>query len=359
MRAELLTRSEFDHVYKLALRRCGSRSQRFCCVGAAGDPYMDERAARRVALRETDVSVDTVVHDGTGHTSVAGAATLAKDSLDFIFLSERVCSDDLIIWWSKLRPGGLMAGAGYGNDACTTGALDAFVAELALKSAFRASGAAWLVYKSIVVDATYCINLRSRPDRRASALARFRATGIDENRVTFVDGLDGRLLDHPGDISDGQAGCAASHLFVMHQAARCGARHVLIFEDDVQLVPDFASRLESALARCPATYDLFHVGALCRPDWGNFLYPFDDVLARAGSVFGTHAYVVNLARLPFIDAALATRRRVIDQFFVQDVHPQSNSYVCAPYLAFQIPGISDVAGGYNDNASGCSEYVWR
>jgi hypothetical protein len=189
------------------------------------------------------------------------------------------------------------------------------------------------------------------------ATAQFESAGLSA-QVAFFDAIDGSLLKHAGAVSDGQAGCCMSHLAVLKAALAKGHRHVLVFEDDVQLVEDFTPRLDAALSRCPASYDLCYVGAICRASWGNFLYPFDDLLARAGSVCGTHAYIANLDCQAEIDANLSGGRNVIDNWYANQLQPQGNCYVCTPYLASQSSGFSDIAGGYNANGSN-ADYVWR
>jgi predicted O-methyltransferase YrrM len=380
---------DFDDIYELALRRCGTRAATFCEVGAylgRSTCYMAER------IRETgrDVSLHVVdtfegdVHVGRRdlwpdfaanmaragvlaalnvhrRTSAEAASELRDDSLDFVFVDAEHTHDavtrDLAAWWPKVRPGGLLAGHDYAHFEGVTAAVDEFVANRGLRRVFRTSRSSWLIYKSITVDAAYCVNLAHREDRRRSATAQFRSAGIAD-RVRFFSAVDGRTLDHPGVVSPGQAGCAASHLAVLREAASRGARHLLVFEDDVVLVPDFRGRLEGALARCPASYDVFYIGALCVRQWGNYLHPVDDIMARAGHVLGSHAYVVNTDLAPDVQASLGKLTRIVDHYFAQDVQPRGNAYVSVPYLASQTNGHSDISGAYTD-PRGFAQYVWR
>lgn len=380
---------DFDDLYELALRRCGSRPACFVEIGAylgRSTLYMAER------IRETgaDISFHVVdsfagdVHVGyrdlwpafaanleragllgsvTVHRadSRRAAAAFAPDSVDFAFIDAghtyEAVSGDIAAWWPRVRPGGLLAGHDYHNFAAVRAAVDRFVSEHALGYAFRVSRSSWAIYKSIRIDAGYCINLPHRPDRRRQASAQFRSAGVD-GWVRFFDAIDGRELIHPGTVSDGQAGCAASHLAVLRAAQAQGSRHVLIFEDDVRLVRHFVPQLNAAIARCPASYDLCYVGALCLKSWGNFLHPFDDVLARVGHVYGTHAYLVNVQRAEEIGSGLADLRTVLDHWYARALHARGNCYSCTPYLAFQTPGYSDVSCTHNHDPAICSTYVW-
>jgi predicted O-methyltransferase YrrM len=379
---------DFDDIYELALRRCGSRAARFVEIGAfkgRSTCYLAER------IRETGLDirfdvVDTFAGDPdvgyadlwpdfatnlaragvlsliTAHRceSVAAAEAFEDRSLDFIFLDARhtfdaVCQD-LSAWWPKLRPGGLLAGHDYAWSGVRA-AVDAFASEHGLGGAFRTDRASWIVYKTLTIDAAYCINLARRPDRRQRAAAQFEAAGLAP-LVNFFDATDGVALSHPGTVSNGQAGCCASHLALLRAAREPGHRHVLVLEDDVELVADFGRKLAIAFARCPASYDLCYAGAICVKSWDNFLFPFDEHLARVGSVRGTHAYIVNMECQPEIDAGLGDLRNVVDDWYSRTFHRRSNCYATTPFLAFQGAGYSDVANGFNTNGAH-SHYVWR
>lgn len=380
---------DFDDIYELAIRRCGSKPARFVEVGAykgRSTCYLAER------IRETGLDVcfdvvDTFVGDPhVGHgdlwvdfaanleragllstltvhrcLSVDAAAAFADQAADFVFIdaahSFDAVSRDLAAWWPKLRPGGLIAGHDYTHGPEVKAAVDAFVAAHGLDPAFRPSRNSWMIYKTLTIDAAYCINLSRRPDRRRIAEAQFEAAGLSA-LVTFFEAIDGKALTHAGALSDGQAGCCMSHLAVLRTALAQGHHNVLVLEDDIQLVEGFTARLATALARCPASYDLCYVGAICRASWGNFLYPFDDLLARAGSVCGTHAYIANLDCHPIIEADLGGLRNVIDNWYASALQPRGNCYVCTPYLAAQSSGFSDVADAFNANGS-YADYVWR
>ncbi len=380
---------DFDDIYELALRRCGGKPARFVEVGAykgrsacylaerieetgfdvrfdvvdtfAGDPHVGERdlwPEFAANLARARVSSRVVAHRCE---SPEASARFEDLSLDFVFLDARPTYEavrvDLAAWWPKLRPGGLFAGHNYAWSPGLRAAVDQFVAERGLGRAFRVSRASWLLYKSLAVDAAYCINLRRRPDRRQRAAAQFEAAGL-EPPVTFVDATDGATLFHPKAVSDGQAGCCASHLALLRAAREKGHRHVLVFEDDVELAADFMARMATAFARCPATYDLCYVGALCVGSWGNFLHPFDEHLARVGSVTGLHAYILNMEAQPEIETGLADLRSVIDNWVGATFQPRGNCYVFTPYLAFQSGGYSDIANAFNNNRS-VADYVWR
>jgi len=380
---------DFDDIYELALRRCGGKTAGFVEVGAykgRSTCYLAERIRETGLPVRLDV-VDTFAGDAdvgrgdlwpafaanldragllseiTAHRccSVKAAAAFHDQSLDFIYIDALhtfdAVSRDLAAWWPKLRPGGLIAGHDYTHSTAVRAAVDLFVSAPGPGKAFRTSRTSWMIYKSLSIDAAYCISLPRRVDRRRAAAEQFAAADLSPE-VVFFDAIDGTTLAHPGVISDGQAGCCMSHLAVMRAAREQGHNHILVFEDDIILADDFARSFHLALSRCPASYDLCYAGAICRAAWGNYLYPFDDLLSRVGSVCGTHGYVVNLECYPMIEAGLGSMRNVIDTWFIRELQPRGGSYACTPYLAVQSSGYSDVANAFNSNGA-YPEYVWR
>jgi hypothetical protein len=381
---------DFDDIYELALRRCSAKKPaRFVEVGAykgRSACYMTERLAETGLPVRFDV-VDTFAgDDDVGHgdlwpefaanleragllsrltthrrTSVEAARRFEDQSLDFVFIDARhtfeaVC-DDLAAWWPKIKPGGLIAGHEYVHAPGVRAAVDAFVARLGLAHAFRPDRTSWMIYRSLEIDAAWCINLARRPDRRQRAAAQFDAAGLG-GQVAFFEAVDGERLAHPHAVSDGQAGCCASHLAVLRAARERGHRHVLVFEDDIELAPDFQAAFAATLARCPAAYDLCYVGALCVASWGNYLHPFDDRLARVGSVTGAHAYIVNMDCQPAIEAGLADLTQVLDNWYGAALHPAGDCFAFTPWLACQLAGWSDIACAHNANGA-YAGYVWR
>lgn len=73
-------------------------------------------------------------------------------------------------------------------------------------------------------DAVYCISLSARSDRRREARRQFEAVGLAD-RVVFV-----KVSRHP---TDNEQGIWESHLACISKGLAAGARHILIFEDDI------------------------------------------------------------------------------------------------------------------------------
>jgi hypothetical protein len=365
--------------HNYALQRCGSKAASFCHVGAGnaaidlGTRIRDSKKPVRFSIVDTwdqnawpafaarldQAGALRTVDDAKHLSSVEGAQSFPNESLDFIFLAAdapEAVARDLAAWWPKLRQGGLMAGPTPSN-AGVTSAIDAFVDSNGLRPGLQ-RGQGWWLHKPIPTDAIYCINLPARTDRRRAVEQQFRSVDLAD-AVEFFAAVDGKTLSHPHAVSDGQAGCTASHMAVLRKAEARGLRHVLVFEDDVTFAPTFAETYPAALSRCPASYDLFYLGASCMADWGCYLSPFTDLVSRAGRVVGTTAYIVNVAAIAQeLHRDLDGLQRVIDCYFADHIQPKSNCYVCTPYLVSQVAGYSDVARGYTDPQQ-YLQYVWR
>lgn len=73
-------------------------------------------------------------------------------------------------------------------------------------------------------DSVYCISLAGRPDRRKNAGRQFKAVGLLD-RVEFVI-----AQKH---LMDSEQGIYESHMTCIEKGLAAGARHILIFEDDI------------------------------------------------------------------------------------------------------------------------------
>ena len=100
-----------------------------------------------------------------------------------------------------------------------------------------------------VFDKVYCISLDERTDRREEAQAQFAKVGLLEN-VEFVV-----VPKHPTDC---EQGIYESHLTCMNKGIAAGARHILIFEDDV-CFDRFNPHLLDRCANFMATASQWHI----------------------------------------------------------------------------------------------------
>ncbi|WP_310601377.1 hypothetical protein [Desulfobulbus sp.] len=104
-------------------------------------------------------------------------------------------------------------------------------------------------------DAIYCITLDSRPDRMAAASEQFALAGL-EGRVEFL--VVARDEENPA------RGIYGSHQRCLSRGLAAGARHILIFEDDVFFRDCDPERLRQACGFLQETdsWDALFLGCL-------------------------------------------------------------------------------------------------
>jgi len=107
-------------------------------------------------------------------------------------------------------------------------------------------------------DRTYVINLEQRTDRKREMLENFARLGIapEASSIHFFPAI--RPDSPAGFRTLGARGCFLSHLGVLKDAQQRGLDRILIFEDDLDFTPDFASRVDDV------------VTALQQTSWGVF-----------------------------------------------------------------------------------------
>ncbi|MBC2711580.1 MAG: glycosyltransferase [Desulfosarcina sp.] len=88
------------------------------------------------------------------------------------------------------------------------------------------------------IDRAYCISLDDRKDRQASAQDQFARVGLNGRVAFFI------AQRHP---SDCEQGIVESHQTCLKMGLEAGARHILVFEDDVMFGKINARRLAESL----------------------------------------------------------------------------------------------------------------
>lgn len=170
------------------------------------------------------------------------------------------------------------------------------------------------------IDAAYCISLREREDRTASATKAFNEVGLT-SRLLFY-----RPTRHP---TDPARGIWASHCKVARHALAAGHSRVAIFEDDVRfdrrLSPERLTTIADAIDTLPSDWQLFYLGH----------WPLKCSIIRPGvlqtSSACTHAYIASRSLLEWLAMSDIDRHR--------SAHPSSSSIGKGIDHAFaQLPG---------------------
>lgn len=185
-------------------------------------------------------------------------------------------------------------------------------------------------------EAIFCINLDSRPDRWKNVQKEFDKIGIKDKvmrlpGVVYVD-LNGKILP--------AIGCHISHASCIHTAKLLQAKNCLIFEDDVQFLPNFLDVVPQAIKELDAIgWDMFYLGAnLERP-----CYQVTDHLSKLTFAYSTHAYAINGLMFDMIQDINADPRTTHnDVTITETIIPNYNCYICSPMVAIQSPSYSDI-----------------
>jgi hypothetical protein len=134
------------------------------------------------------------------------------------------------------------------------------------------------------IDRIYCITLKERDDRQASAKAQFARVGLDGQLDFFL------AQRHPDNC---EQGIFESHLACLSMGLEAGARHILIFEDDVIFGPIDCERLQAGIDFFIRQSDqaILFLGCLIRGSQPTPIPQVRKVRYRCLS----HAYLVNAA----------------------------------------------------------------
>ncbi len=196
------------------------------------------------------------------------------------------------------------------------------------------------------------INLPSRPDRLRRVCAELNKSGWPFQEPHFVEAVDGALTPAPSAWKSGGGawGCMLSHRAVFEQAIADGVESLLVLEDNVCFVDEFAEKMHEFLGNVPDDWDMLmlggqHVNVLGRP---TLVKPG---VYRCTDCERTHCYAI---RGPFMQTLLDRWRGGgtfngevhCDWIMGRDPEMQNAHKVYAPerFLAGQERGRSDING---------------
>ena len=195
-------------------------------------------------------------------------------------------------------------------------------------------------------DAVVVISLARRPDRLEAFWARLpRPWPLPWPEV--VPAVDGQAEPPPAGwkATPGAWGCARSHHSILSWAIATGVERLLVLEDDVTFVPDFAARI-AALAVPEDTCQIYLGGQhLAKAE----ALPGREDLVRGLNVNRTHAYgVLGRAALETLrdwiepSPAWNCRHHVDHRKGVLHRERRLAVYAVRPWLCGQAAGLSDI-----------------
>ena len=151
----------------------------------------------------------------------------------------------------------------------------------------------------------HVINRRSQPSRWEATRASLAAVGLSPLRFDAVDGADPQQLASAEaelatfmraplleGYSQGQQGCALSHLLLMHRFLLTSqAEYLHVAEDDARPRADFWQRLACAWPTLPEAWGLLQLG-------NDYPRPASTPCAAVlQGAFGAHHYVIRRAAI--------------------------------------------------------------
>ena len=112
----------------------------------------------------------------------------------------------------------------------------------------------------------FLINLDTSPDRLAYMTGQASEAGLEIERFAALRGTDVRDAGVFGSsfdarLSNGEAGCYASHLTCHQLVLDRGLPYGMVLEDDVQLAPDLAAVAKAAAEAAPDGWDYIHLSS--------------------------------------------------------------------------------------------------
>jgi GR25 family glycosyltransferase involved in LPS biosynthesis len=131
----------------------------------------------------------------------------------------------------------------------------------------------------------YCINLKSREDRKKHSLQQFRTLGISPEQVIYPPFIK--------DVRGGSYGCFDSHVKIWHDFYLYfpNESYALIFEDDFIASPEGMSMIKKAeqfISKNEEEVDMLHLHNLCLPVPDKLNNP----TFTKGYGLGNHAYFI-------------------------------------------------------------------
>jgi glycosyl transferase family 25 len=200
-------------------------------------------------------------------------------------------------------------------------------------------------------DRIYCLTLRRRKDRRASAEAVFEYLDIPSSSIEWVFGPD-RPLDHTGK-PNGNQGCTAGHRMILDDIIKEGVPRALVFEDDIAIAYDSPemkhllepqSLFEQYVNEVPADWDMLYLGGQYAD---NPQRRVAEHVIRFNRMLTTSSYGVTL------DMARRMAPNIsgvgpIDSLY-GGFQPEGNCYVFSPRLFTQSRSYSDLTDRIDDN----------
>jgi hypothetical protein len=166
----------------------------------------------------------------------------------------------------------------------------------------------------------YCINLKSRTDKRNKIEEQAKKYNLDINYFDAVAKPDNPMR-----------GCLESHLEILKLAQRDNLDNVLILEDDCVFLRG------GELNNLPDNWDMLYLG-------GNLdiILNTDNKSWIKGCIWTTHSYAISSNLYNKVINDLEFYSAEIDRYYKEIIHPHYNCYLIRDFITTQDVGYSDI-----------------
>lgn len=162
----------------------------------------------------------------------------------------------------------------------------------------------------------FCITLKDTQKRTEYAINHFKEHGLD---VEMFEGIDNRKFGlastipymddvpgwKPGDsnphyISTGHVGCILSHYMLWKTLQYLPYEEILIFEDDVQLAPNFSENFQKYKSQLPDDWQYTFVGHCCLAPAPYQITISENIITTTYPPMCTHGYMIKKSALQIL-----------------------------------------------------------
>jgi len=182
----------------------------------------------------------------------------------------------------------------------------------------------------------HIINLPHRTDRLTYISKVCKREGLEPSIHEATNGQQKYASEFTNKRMRGHAGCHNSHVTLLQKIKGTADYHIIL-EDDVELIPNFKSKVEQYITH---DYDMLYLGGNLKV-YDNPIEPFNNEFDIARKVMTTHAYIVKDSSIDSILEIITKRVHKIDVMFM-DVQQQMNALITKECLAWQRETFSDI-----------------
>jgi GR25 family glycosyltransferase involved in LPS biosynthesis len=183
-----------------------------------------------------------------------------------------------------------------------------------------------MIHINSFVDKIYCINLKSRKDRKK--LIQKQAKKYNLN-INFFSACKDK---------QGWKGCLKSHLNILKEAKNKKLDKILIMEDDCKIL----QKLEFDIDKIPKQWKMLYLGC-------NLVELLEDNHFEAKNKkwvkmksYTTHCIIIHNTAYDELINLITPMKKPIDVYYMEDYHENKECFAINPMIATQQDGYSDI-----------------